>query len=237
MENSGLDEIFFALAENNENVNPHFFDIKELVRRNDSIILPPEWAKWNKPTASAATYVWSFDIPIKDIERYSKEIEKNTLDHPHKGSDTKDYRPFIVAQFRDYLANELPLRKKVEVFRWLYVGQTEQRPPTNRWTSYYGKEQQRQRTLSFPMHTLVKRGVLHRLVVVSSDGSKNIEAVVAALLNIRVASSGKEANAINRGVCGRTCVGVQLPDPVNQQVIALQNYNCETHMIICVHCE
>jgi hypothetical protein len=87
------------------------------------------------------------------------------------------------------------------------------------------------------MHTLVKRGVLHRLVVVSSDGSKNIEAVVAALLNIRVASSGKEANAINRGVCGRTCVGVQLPDPVNQQVIALQNYNCETHMIICVHCE
>ncbi len=115
-------------------MNPHSFDIKELVRRNDSIILPPEWDKWNKPTASAATYVWSFDIPIKDIERYYKEIEENIHDHPHKDPDTNDYRPFIVAQFRNYLANELPLRKKVEVFRWLYVGQTEQRPPTKRWT-------------------------------------------------------------------------------------------------------
>ncbi|CAF0726028.1 unnamed protein product [Adineta steineri] len=237
MENSGLDEIFFALAENDEKVNPHFFDIKELVRRNDSIILPPEWGKWNQPTASAATYVWSFDIPIKDLERYSQEIEEDIRDHPHKDTHIKDYRPFILAQFRNYLENELPLRKKVEIFRWLYVGQTEQRPPTCRWTRYYGREQKSQRTLSYPMNNLVKRGVPHRLAVVSSDGRKNIEAVVAAMLNIRVTSVSSEANAINRSICGRAIVDAQLPDPTNQQVIALQNYNCETHMVICVHCE
>ncbi|CAF1027582.1 unnamed protein product [Adineta steineri] len=84
-------------AESNEKVNPHFFDIRELVRRNDSIILPPEWGKWSKPTASAATYVWSFDIPIKYLERYSQEIEEDIHDHPH----TRDYRPFIVAQFHE----------------------------------------------------------------------------------------------------------------------------------------
>ncbi|CAF1395427.1 unnamed protein product [Adineta steineri] len=177
IENSGLDEIFFALAENNEKVNPHFFDIKELVRRDDSIILPPEWGKWNQPTASAATYVWSFDIPIKDLERYSEEIEEDIHDHPHKNPHTKDYRSFIIAQFRHYLANELPFRKNVEIFRWLYVGQTEKRPPTNRWKSYYGKEQKKQRTLSYPMNTLAgfPPGVVN---IVPGDGPNCGNAIV-----------------------------------------------------------
>ena len=35
------------------------------------------------------------------------------------------------------------------------------------------------------MGTLIERRVPHRLVVVSSDGSLNMEAVVATLLNVR----------------------------------------------------
>ncbi len=46
------------------------------------------------------------------------------------------------------------------------------------------------------MFTLVKRDIPCRLVVVSSDGTKNMEALVAALLNMRVNSDGKKANAI-----------------------------------------
>jgi hypothetical protein len=103
IENPGLDEIFFALAENNEKVNPHFFDIAQLVRPMDSIIHPPEWNKWNERIDSAATYVWSFDIPIEDIKFYYEEIEQNIYDSPHVDSDIHDHRPFIVAQFRNYL--------------------------------------------------------------------------------------------------------------------------------------
>ncbi len=53
------------------------------------------------------------------------------------------------------------------------------------------------------MSTLAEQNVLHRLVMVSSDGSENMEAVVAALLNIRVDGDAKESTAINHAICGR----------------------------------
>jgi hypothetical protein len=130
VENPGLNEIFLAFADNGIVVNPQFFDIAALVRPNDSIIFPP---KWNKRTDAGATYVWSFDTLIKDVKTYCKEIQKDISDHPHTDTDTADYRPIIAAQFRHYLENELPLDKKVKVFRWLYVGQTIKSPPYKRW--------------------------------------------------------------------------------------------------------
>jgi hypothetical protein len=59
-----------------------------------------------------------------------------------------------------------------------------------------------QRILNFPMVILAKRNVPNRLVVISSDGSVDIETVVAALLDILVDSDGKESNAINCTTCG-----------------------------------
>ncbi len=50
------------------------------------------------------------------------------------------------------------------------------------------------------MSTLAEQNVLHRLVMVSSDGSENMEAVVAALLNIRVDGDAKESTAINHAM-------------------------------------
>ncbi len=149
-----------------------------------------------------ATYIWSFDIPIEDLKLYCDEIEKDISDHLHCDTETYDCRTAIVTQFRNCLENELPLDTKVKVFRWLYVGQTTQSPPFKRWRTYYRKIVRRQRTLTFAMVTLTERNVPHRLVVVSSDGSKNMEAIVAALLNIRVDENGRTANAINRAVCG-----------------------------------
>jgi hypothetical protein len=149
------------------------------VRPNDSLIFSPKWKDW---TDSEATYVWSFDIPTKDVKKYCDEIEKDISDYPHNYPDIGDYRPFIVRQFLYYLENELPRNKKVKVFRWLYIGQTA-RPPSIRWKKYYRKLTTSQRTLNFAMRVLTQRNVPHRLVVVSSDGSPDMEAVIAALLN------------------------------------------------------
>ncbi len=93
------------------------------MRPNDSLIFPP---KWNDRTDFEATYVWSFDIPSKDLNTYCEEIEKDISDHPHQ--DTDDYRPAIVAQFRNYLETELPLDNQVNILHCLYVGQTQQNP-------------------------------------------------------------------------------------------------------------
>jgi hypothetical protein len=198
-ENPGFNKIFRAFAENGKKVNPCFFDIEQLVRLNDSLILPPYW---NERNDRGATYVWSFDIPIKDLQHYCEELEKEISDYPHRDTRKPDYRPYMVAQFRNYLDNELPLHEKVEVFHWLYVGQTTQSPASKRWKNYYKKEVPNQRTLTFAMKTLTERNVPHRLVLVSSEGSKMMEAVVAALLNIRVDSDTNELNAINRSMCG-----------------------------------
>ncbi|CAF1342230.1 unnamed protein product [Adineta ricciae] len=54
IENPALDKIFISLAENNEKVNPHSFDVAQLVLPNDSIILP---SKWKHRTDSGATYI------------------------------------------------------------------------------------------------------------------------------------------------------------------------------------
>ncbi len=85
---------------------------KKLVRLRDSLIGSPHWQNRKD---SGATYIWSFDIPIKDLKRYCD-------------ASTNDYRSPIVTQFRNYLENELPLRKEVKVFHWPYVDQTEQDP-------------------------------------------------------------------------------------------------------------
>ena len=231
-ENSGLNKIFLAFANNGEVVNPHFSDIASLVRTGDSIIRPP---KWNNRRDSAATYVFSFNIPSKDVERYCNEIENDIFDHPYDhGEASADYRSAIVAQFRNYVERELPLNKGAKVFRWLYVGQTQQNPAVRRWLQYY-KKKMSQRTLSFAMVTSIERRVPHRLVVVSSGGSLNMEAVVAALLNIRIDIAGKTANAINRVVCGfnmtqRTFVG-------DEHSRALSKYNPNIEMIQCDHCK
>jgi hypothetical protein len=124
IENPALNKNFLPFAENDEKVNPYFFDIAQLVRPNDSLILPP---KWDDRTDLEATYVWSFDIPSKDLNTYCEEIEKDISDHPHQDTDTDDYRPAIVAQFRNYLETELPLDNQVNIFRWLYVGQTQKK--------------------------------------------------------------------------------------------------------------
>jgi len=134
---------------------------------------------------------------------YCEEIEKDISDHPHPDKDSSDYRAVIAAQFRNYLDQKLPLREKEQVFHWLYVGQTMRNPPSRRWTNYYRKTSNKQPTLGFAMSTLPYRNVPHRLVVVSSDVSQNMEAAVAALLNIRFDSDGKESNAIKRAICGR----------------------------------
>ncbi len=123
IENPAFNKIFLAFAENGEKVNPHFFDIAQLVRPNDSLIFPP---KWNDRTDLEATYVWSFDVLRKDVKTYCEEIENDISDHPHQDTDTDDDRPAIVAQFRNYLETELPLDNQVNVFRWLYVEQTQQ---------------------------------------------------------------------------------------------------------------
>jgi hypothetical protein len=113
IENPAFNEIFLALAENDEKVNPHFFDIAGLVRPDDSLIFPP---KWKDRTDSGATYIWSFDIPTEDVKKYCEEIEKDISDHPHQDTDTFDFRAAIVKQFRNYLENELPLDKKSQSF-------------------------------------------------------------------------------------------------------------------------
>jgi hypothetical protein len=64
---------------------------------NDSFIFPPEW---EDRTDSGATYVWSFNIPTKDVKNYCEEIERDISDHPHQITDTNDYRATIAAQFR-----------------------------------------------------------------------------------------------------------------------------------------
>ncbi len=110
-----------------------------------------------------ATYVWSFDIPTEDVKSYCEEIRKEISGHPHRDTDTvDDYCAFIASQSRNYLENELSLRKKVKVFPWFYVGQTTQSAPFKRWTSYYRKKSS-QCTLNFPMFILTKRNVLYRL--------------------------------------------------------------------------
>jgi hypothetical protein len=135
------------------------------------------------------------------VQRYYDEIEEHISDHPYRNIDSDDYRAPIVVQFRNYLEKELSLHKEVKVLHWIYTGQITQSPPCKHWRNYYRKKSS-QRTLNFPMFILSKRNVSHHLAVVSSDGSKNIEAIVAALLNIHVHSDGKETNAINRAVSG-----------------------------------
>jgi hypothetical protein len=139
-ENPALDKIFLAIAEHDEKVNPHFFDIAEIKLPGQSVIQPPHW---NQRIDKGATYVWSFDIPTKNVKGYCEEIEKDISDHPDNNPDSNDYRTAIVAQFCNYLENELPLRKTAEVFLWLYVGQRIQSPPSKRWLCYYEKEKQR----------------------------------------------------------------------------------------------
>jgi hypothetical protein len=204
-------------------VNPHYYDIAELLLPNDSVIHPPEW---KDRTDSEATYVWSFDIPSEDLKNYCEEIEQDISD---------PYLLAIAAQFRKYLKNLLPLDNQVNTFRWLYVGQTKQDPAFNRWKGYY-KKKTSQRTLNFAMITLVKRRVPHRLVVVSSDGSLNMEAVVAALLNIRVDINGKTANAINRMVCGHSVLNNEHLCTDDEHTRALLKYNRDIEMIECIHC-
>jgi hypothetical protein len=63
-----------------------------------------------------------------------------------------------------------------------------------------------------------------------------MEAVVAALLNIRVDSHGTESNAINRAICGRSR-NQHLPKKADEQALALSKYNPHIEMIICVHCK
>jgi hypothetical protein len=63
-----------------------------------------------------------------------------------------------------------------------------------------------------------------------------MEAVVAALLNIRVDSHGTESNAINRTICGRSR-NQHLPEKADEQALALSKYNPHIEMIICVHCK
>jgi hypothetical protein len=72
-------------------------------------------------------------------------------------------------------------------------------------------------------------------VVVSSDGSEDMEAIVAALLNIHVDSDGKESNALNRAICGHRS-RLYLPKKADEQALILQNVNLDIEMIICVHC-
>ena len=105
IENPPLNEIFLAFAENGERVNPQYFDIAQLVRSNDSVIFPPEW---NHRSDSGATYVWSFDIPVEDLNIYCEEIEKDISDNPHQDTETNDYRCAIAAQFRNYLEKKEP---------------------------------------------------------------------------------------------------------------------------------
>jgi hypothetical protein len=112
IENPALNQIFLAFTENNEQVNPYFFDIVRLVRPNDVLIHPPHW---KSRTDSGGTYVWTFDIPVKDLESYCKEIEKDISDNPHCSTQTEDHRPYVLTQFRSYLEKELPLHKKPRV--------------------------------------------------------------------------------------------------------------------------
>ena len=77
------------------------------------------------------------------------------------------------------------------------------------------------------MHTLTERNVPHRLVVVSTDGSKKMEAVVAALLNICVDIDNNKDNAINRYVRRE----------IEEQILHLRKINLDTEMIICAHCK
>jgi hypothetical protein len=170
-----------------------------------------------------------------NTNRSSSSSLSNT-NNSSSSSFSNNYCPPIAAQFRHYLENELPLDKKVKVFRWLYVGQTIQSPPYKSWRSYYKREATTQRTLTFAMCTLTERDVPHRLVVASSEGSENMEAVVAALLNIPVDSDGKESNAINRVVCGKEYFW-HLPKIIDEQAFAILKFNHETEMIICVHCK
>jgi hypothetical protein len=233
IENPMLNKLFLAFVQNGEKVNPYFFDIEQLVRRNDCLIDPPNW---DDRTDAGATYVWSFDIPIKNLGRYCEELEKEIFDHPHCDTRKADYRPPIVAQFRNCLENELLLHKKAKVFHWLYVGQTTRSPAFHRWKHYYKKENPQQRTLNFAMNTLTERNVRHRLVVVSCDGNKNMEAIVAALLNICVDSDASQSNAINRTVCGERYTA-NIPKKVDEHTRALLKHNREFEMIICVHCK
>ena len=85
------------------------------------------------------------------------------------------------------------------------------------------------------MNTLVERKVPHRLVVVSSDGSTQMEAVVAALLNICVDSDKNELNAINRRVCGGG-PNQYMSRQTDEQELRLKEINIDTEMIICAHC-
>jgi hypothetical protein len=86
------------------------------------------------------------------------------------------------------------------------------------------------------MNTLTERNVRHRLVVVSCDGNKNMEAIVAALLNICVDSDASQSNAINRTVCGERYTA-NIPKKVDEHTRALLKHNREFEMIICVHCK
>jgi hypothetical protein len=43
IKNPALNDIFLSFAENGEKVSPHFFDIAQLVRPNDSLIFSPKW--------------------------------------------------------------------------------------------------------------------------------------------------------------------------------------------------
>lgn len=76
-ENPGLNKIFLSFVNNGEMVNPHYYDIAELLLPNDSVIHPPEW---KDRTDSEATYVWSFDIPSEDLKNYCEEIEQDISD-------------------------------------------------------------------------------------------------------------------------------------------------------------
>jgi uncharacterized CHY-type Zn-finger protein len=110
-----------------------------------------------------------------------------------------------------------------------------QSPAFKRWKDYYGKIKSQQ-ILEFAMCTVTERNVPHRLVVISSDGSPDMEAIAAALLNIRVDRSGNKSNAINRGVCVY-CFKARLDATESKRhALALSKYIRVIEVIECVHC-